>query len=585
MESYTYSPLSVATNQIRLLSLQPAQERSATLVCNLSNAFLDNPPPYEALSYTWGPAENHTILLRCISFKVTVNLDSALRDLRHDTLERTLWIDAICINQNDILERNHQVTKMRQIYEAASKVVVWLGGEAADSKKALKFVAGFGYRLEKAETVADAEKLIRDSFRLPRHEKAWAALANVVSRPWWTRAWTFQEIVVASNAVVHCGRQSVLWRYFFHVAFLVDRYESMFQRDEPIYPDTDRFVGKYEHLYNMALFQKQTSLGHPPLLLEALQTRRRALSTDPRDKVFALVGISKDNVQGNPIPSSGPHLQLDYSKSLVEVYKDVTRHLINKMANLDVLSACQFKRHQPGLPSWAPDWSIPRTTNPIRNRDQWGDIHYASELEASMALYSEREWEVGDAEGSNILRIQGIPVDIIENVGTPHTYGHDWNKLQSNWYNLALQCSCALADGTSIEPGDEIPADGSALYFTGQVIADAFRQTCVFSRITDLGDSDEWKWKWHIARIEAIEHRRFFVTASGFMGIGPLELESGDLVAVLQGARVLFVLRELKGEERAWEVIGEAYLHGFMKGEIKKFAGVEGLEAQEFRLK
>lgn len=153
----------------------------------------------------------------------------------------------------------------------------------------------------------------------------------------------------------------------------------------------------------MALFQKQTANGQPPLLLEALQSRRRAICTDPRDKVFALVGISKDNAQGTPVPSNGPHLQLDYSKTVVEVYKEVVRHLINRMGNLDVLAACQYKRELKGLPSWAPDWSIPRINSPIKDRDEWDDIHYASDLETSRVLYTEREWDVGDVGGSDVL--------------------------------------------------------------------------------------------------------------------------------------------------------------------------------------
>jgi hypothetical protein len=117
-------------------------------------------------------------------------------------------------------------------------------------------------------------------------------------------------------------------------------------------------------------------------------------------------------------------------------------------------------------------------------------------------------------------------------------------------------------------------------------------QMCVFGRITEREDNDEWRWKWHLARIEAIEQRRFFITPNGFTGIGPREVEVGDVVAVLEGARVLFVLRDLGGEEGGWALVGEAYLHGFMKGEVDKYIGGEtedmyglGIESKEFVLK
>lgn len=133
MATYSYFPLSFASNQIRLLSLEPAKERSAPLVCSLSKISLNSPPPFEALLYTWGAFGDDAVILHSIPFKVTANLDSALRDIRHEISDRTLWIDAVCINQDDVLERNHQVTKMRQVYQAASKVVVWLGPETEDS--------------------------------------------------------------------------------------------------------------------------------------------------------------------------------------------------------------------------------------------------------------------------------------------------------------------------------------------------------------------------------------------------------------------------------------------------------------------
>lgn len=170
-------------------------------------------------------------------------------------------------------------------------------------------------------------------------------------------------------------------------------------------------------------------------------------------------------------------------------------------------------------------------------------------------------------------------------IGAPHTYGHDWSQLRERWYPIALQCSYFMPDGTEVGPGDEIPIDGSGLYFNRQSVSDAFRQTCVFGRVTESLESNESKWKWHLARISAIENRRIFVTGTEFMVIGPAEMEVGDQVVILEGARVPFVLRRKEGEDEAWEVVSDTYLHGFMKGEIAKFERVDGMEAQEFILK
>lgn len=195
-----------------------------------------------------GVADGHTILLQGLSVKVITNLHAALRDIRSETSNKTLWVDAICINQDDILERNSQVMKMRDIYQKASRVAIWLGSESTNSPKALKFVAEFGYRLDHTNSTADVEKLIQNTFKLPRYEKSWAALSNVVTRPWWTRSWTFQKIMVASNAVVYCGSQSVFRKFFYQTAMLVDRYEKLFVRDEPVYHNASTFAGTYDHL-------------------------------------------------------------------------------------------------------------------------------------------------------------------------------------------------------------------------------------------------------------------------------------------------------------------------------------------------
>jgi hypothetical protein len=143
--SYEYFPLRSSPSghsgdEFRLLVLLPGQDDDE-IQCEIQHASLDGPPRYEALSYTWGDPKGEESLVPCrgdpnASYPIKVddghllvkyNLNCALKQLRHDTNPRTLWIDAICINQHDGEEKNHQVRAMARIYSGASRVLAWLG--------------------------------------------------------------------------------------------------------------------------------------------------------------------------------------------------------------------------------------------------------------------------------------------------------------------------------------------------------------------------------------------------------------------------------------------------------------------------
>jgi hypothetical protein len=126
---------------IRLVELIPVTQTVLFLELNIIHVSLADCPDYEALSYRWGgqepdipiPCNNHRLL-------ITRNVADALRYLRHKDKKRILWIDAICINQSDVGEKNHQVAMMYNIYRSAREVHVWLGPGSEDSREALSLV-------------------------------------------------------------------------------------------------------------------------------------------------------------------------------------------------------------------------------------------------------------------------------------------------------------------------------------------------------------------------------------------------------------------------------------------------------------
>jgi hypothetical protein len=123
--TYPYPPLDVSRNEIRLVILKPSCSIKMKVSCTLVHCSLDSEAPFEALSYTWGDASSkRLVLLNGRKFLVTEDLGTALRYLRYIQDERVIWIDALCINQDDILERNQQVTKMQDIYRKAIKIII-----------------------------------------------------------------------------------------------------------------------------------------------------------------------------------------------------------------------------------------------------------------------------------------------------------------------------------------------------------------------------------------------------------------------------------------------------------------------------
>jgi Heterokaryon incompatibility protein (HET) len=207
MALYAYTPLK-ADESMRVLIILPDKE-SSEVTCILKPRLKQEEYEYDALSYAWGvekPTESIQILTQSRSFVIPVipNLKAALRQLRHPTRSVVLWVDAICINQKDKVEKSHQVPRMAEIYSEAVNVRVWLGKEEENkSERALKFI----HRILDFENF---DRLIADD----RLVEDWAALLSLMKRPWFGRRWVVQEIALARRAFLHCGKDYVSWEDF-----------------------------------------------------------------------------------------------------------------------------------------------------------------------------------------------------------------------------------------------------------------------------------------------------------------------------------------------------------------------------------
>jgi len=183
--------------QFRLLKVLPATQLADDVYCEILYSSLDKHPEYEALSYAWGDVKKTSpIFVGNKQYPATTNLDCALRYIKLRDQDRILWVDSLCINQDDIEEKNHQVRQMRHIYTRARQVLVWLG-EEEDANIALDHLK----RLEK-----DTSNL--ECYKAP--QEAWDACdALFYWRDWWTRTWILQEVIHERPVLVYMGHLTI----------------------------------------------------------------------------------------------------------------------------------------------------------------------------------------------------------------------------------------------------------------------------------------------------------------------------------------------------------------------------------------
>ncbi|KAF2684197.1 hypothetical protein K458DRAFT_282813, partial [Lentithecium fluviatile CBS 122367] len=139
-------PLDDDASNIRLLDVDPLgwfEPVDAELKGKLRVVSLRNSPRYAALSYTWGndgPSSAYTVQCSQRRIETTKNCVDALRRIRSRWKRTTIWVDSICINQQDVRERNHQVSLMKEIYIRAKRVYIWLGNGSRDTDRAIDFI-------------------------------------------------------------------------------------------------------------------------------------------------------------------------------------------------------------------------------------------------------------------------------------------------------------------------------------------------------------------------------------------------------------------------------------------------------------
>jgi hypothetical protein len=265
------------------------------------------------------------------------------------------WIDAICINQDDVPERNKQVLRMRDIYSLADTVQVWLGKADENSYTAMDLVG------QLAEVVQDPEDMLANGLQ-NSHRDTWEelfeaskpstirALNQLFQRSWWTRVWVVQELSLANQvrARVRCGHRTLKWLDFLIVAYAIE--ECWFIADAIVKQEyLEEKLSGFQNGIRMAQCRYVKATDPKYHLLELLHQHRDCEATDKRDKVYGLLGLSGDGEHNR--------VNVDYGLSPQQIYADVFKKQVSATGSLDIICGCRFPRNFDDLPTWVPDWS------------------------------------------------------------------------------------------------------------------------------------------------------------------------------------------------------------------------------------
>ncbi|KAI1210889.1 HET-domain-containing protein [Annulohypoxylon truncatum] len=371
--AYPYQPL--GETDIRLLRIVPG---TGDVECLLHQMPLAEVRFFYALSYVWGDMmDKKTIILEGKPFQVTKNLYEALHQFRerpHDLgyPEDYFWIDAICINQQDIDERSKQVSRMVEIYHVGH-VVVWLG-PVQDSppgslfRKTIRKVRSSQSEISSDQAIKtlfkkansmwtewdpvddDDNIIIEDEFGDSYDAVVYAAV-DILQRPWFQRVWTIQEACLNTYPNVYVGRHSVRLENF------VKLFKILATQQKFLYipPGSARiiYLDKINQLYQQTIFdgdENPKKLGTANVLAMLLRVTGQKISSDPRDQLYGLLGLLK-HLDGDELPKE---LAPDYHLPHDIVYWNYAAFLFESLGDLKLLD-CRRNELQ-NVPSWVPDF-------------------------------------------------------------------------------------------------------------------------------------------------------------------------------------------------------------------------------------
>jgi hypothetical protein len=646
---------------------------------------------HTALSYSWGQSmERHPLWLSTISCEldrslrkswddddskmivqdhepdrngylmISTNLRNYLLEYRRRRLTQFLWIDAICIDQTNDTDKNNQIPLMRHYYEAAKSVHVWLGDATPMEQGVLRILPAIVGKLQASGDVGESLSLTMDEFLQqqdlpPADHNVWAALASILSRPWWDRLWvrflvpttcypqtkfsnqTLQEVVMADRiphenddefqyhkptVEVLCNSVTVPWQHFDGLATaLRNKDMSEWLMSKSSLPKSYDLHG-LDAIREVRTCRESMSLAGWSVDLSAgLVSTRRRKATVPADMVFGMLAM----LDATTIKT----FDLKVSMSTQDVYVRFGKHYIRNEVLECLLNHVVTRERLMGLPSWCPDFASVEETVSIGTR--WiGHHEVRREHEAQMPhagyqrhgkwaiptnrmffvrglanlvsgkspLYHQYDTsnprQITLMEDSNAIVASGVTIDtIIEIVDcNPALDLPDPLSQEGLLQTLQWDQECSELAKEQVLPGEmgldvyarTITANRVAIRVdkNSDIVFDQAEQVdfaaayCQFKEHMEATSKDEDN---HVKKLRILpavanafnacltamsRRRRFFLTKTGRIGLGPSDTKVGDNLVVIFFCPTPYLLRR---KDPNWQIVGETYVHGLMYGE------------------
>ncbi|KAF5563844.1 het-6-heterokaryon incompatibility [Fusarium napiforme] len=608
---------SLSPTQIRLIRLSPVIED--TVCGHLVETELVDAPPYHAISHAWVPGISLKILPEINRVDLSNHLATCIHRLQRFGIENThlsprvthIWLDSICINQDDVHERASQVAMMGSIYRQSIRTLIWLGEVSSPSiHLAWQLIddiyAIFQKQNPLARSLSDIATRTYDNKSHimaglpPFDDPKWVHLKHLMELRWFSRMWIVQEVVLSRGDPIFLhGDCHYAWE---PLGWAVGWLRRSGYLRLPQVPEQLRNIDTISNL-------RRSRTRWP---LDALMsiTQVKFHATDQRDKVYGVLGLSLECEDSSTLPEE---LRPDYTIDVATLYQRVARFLLRRNLSLAILTRARCmdgtetrrqRVHNLDLPSWCPDWSDFKTYNEgLSTSLSW--IEYSNILKPARFGFpkqyraaSGRELSFHGSGGvfdrSSILRLGGFIADQVTHV---HRFSFDSSSHKQTADSFDTAMAPVIKLGLSLTPLSDRLAwmrkfiqttTASQHYLKGKSIDQSIsdgaawlhgffeRQEDILSILIKKTGKDSVKLEIQEASTDGNQEdfaalvrnfcfdRAFIMTTDGRMGIGPSNTCPGDTVSVILGGGVPYIIR---ASGKDWNLVGESYIDGLMEGE------------------
>ena len=603
---FSYKPL--ADGEIRLIEIPCRLSGHSYGVYNVP---MTKALQFYALSYTWhGQSRTESIICNRTVLKVTPNVKLALDYLSQREACLPVWIDAVCINQEDAEEKSLQIPFMEQIYSNAAKIIVWFGVSSMQVDAAVGAILDIFMKKKYLQNREDEDWVPREDTLLdfPGPDTLlWSGIEFLLCHPWLRRLWVFQEAVLARSIEIQCGLRTMPWSLVVMLAYHVYQHGLWYHFLDFDLKNDKEIRGEYPtSCIALILMHEERSLRKNSNgirsskdFLVTLVNNRSKMVSNPLDKIYGMLALADDTLRREMI--------IDYDITPAELYMKFAIMWIRQDTNLHLLSSTSSTRAMDGLPSWCPNFDAPKATYTLAGNYAGQEhcfctgLHVCDDKTNRVPEMETRKRSVIVLPDERLLRVAGFHVDTVSRV-IPNTFIW-WDQVPRadraatatqtlEWETRSLELSkTTYGDSEGVPEAywrtlcanvhDDINGFWNKCRCSHDLHYKTFHQYLTnasnissktitgaeFSNIAYQGiETSDKYYRYMDSVIRACDGRRFFSTDGGRIGLGEPDTMPGDLICVFYGARTPFILRRNENST-TYRLIGETYVHGIMYGE------------------